>query len=202
MAMKKLECNWFDDSKYWWVSHVPRQPRPPLRAMIWFDVTTRNRSLGSLLRNSGFIILSVYTATDNPLTCLKMLSFPAQNWEKALRATKASLDRQTGQGQSRAASRIVPRLYLSDYWTARNAEKLSELGITHIISLLDFKPIDIPESIPQNRRLQITIRDAPDADILQHLDTTTAFIKNALEENEENRVLVSTWQFKFIRKTF
>ncbi|KAF9563932.1 phosphatases II [Agrocybe pediades] len=121
-----------------------------------------------------------------------MLSFPAQNWEKALRATKASLERKQGSG--RAATRVIPRLYISDYWTSTNAEKMNELGITHIISLLDFKPLKVLESIPLDRRLQITIRDAPDSNILQHLDNTTAFIKQALEENSENQVLVHCMQ--------
>ncbi|KDR80591.1 hypothetical protein GALMADRAFT_240917 [Galerina marginata CBS 339.88] len=117
-----------------------------------------------------------------------MLSFPAQNWEKALAPAKASL-KGSSSGYGRVASRIVSRLYLSDLWTATNSEKLSDLGITHVISVLEAKPT-LPGFISEERRLHLCIADVAESDILQHLDTTTAFIRKALEENEVNKVLV------------
>ncbi|KAJ3517746.1 hypothetical protein NLJ89_g302 [Agrocybe chaxingu] len=121
-----------------------------------------------------------------------MLSFPAQNWDKALSTTRVQL-RGYNKAFGRVASEINPRLYLSDYWTARDAEKLAELGITHVISVIDLKP-DIPEVIPHDQRLHIPIVDNSDADIREHLDTTTAFIASAFAENETNKVLVHCMQ--------
>jgi atypical dual specificity phosphatase len=112
-----------------------------------------------------------------------MLSFPAQRWQKVLSSVKSS-------GTLGVASLITPRLYLSDYGTARNSKKLEELGITHIISVIECRP-DLPEVIPQTQRFHLPLPDTPEANIVEHLDATTAFIKAALEENETNKVLVS-----------
>jgi len=87
------------------------------------------------------------------------------------------------------ASLITPRLYLSDYGTARNSTKLEELGITHVISVIEYKP-NLPEVIPQTQRFHLPLSDTTGANILDHLDASTAFIKAALEENETNKVLV------------
>jgi atypical dual specificity phosphatase len=119
-----------------------------------------------------------------------MMSFPAQNWQNALRATKASLNPSRNAAFGRLASQITPRLYLSDYWSARDTAKLESLGITHIISVLEFTP-DLPEIIPQDQRLHVALADIPEAKILDHLDATTAFILKALAENDGNKILVS-----------
>ena len=118
-----------------------------------------------------------------------MLSFPSQRWDKALGSTRSSLKRNTLPGYGRLASRITSRLYLSDLWTASNAEKLMELGITHVISVLEAKP-DLPDFIRQDRRLHLPIADQTGSNISQYFDTTTAFITKALEEDENNKVLV------------
>jgi len=116
-----------------------------------------------------------------------MLSFPAQNWQKML--TSPKIPGAFGTGSGRVASRITPRLYLSDYGTARNQNKLEELGITHVISVIEYIP-DLPEVIIQTRRLHLPLPDQADVNILEHLDATTAFITAALEENETNKLLV------------
>ena len=92
------------------------------------------------------------------------------------------------------ASLITPRLYLTDYVTAMNSKKLEELGITHIISVIEHKP-NLPDFIPEIQRHHLPLSDLPEAQILHHLDTTTAFIRRALEENETNKVLVSINRF-------
>lgn len=112
-----------------------------------------------------------------------MLSFPAQNWQKVHPSLKST-------SKLGVASQITPRLYLTDYRTARNSEKLQELGITHVISIVEFRP-DLPEVIPQTQRLHLPLSDTPESNILEHLDATTAFITAALEENETNKVMVS-----------
>lgn len=118
-----------------------------------------------------------------------MLSFPAQNWEKAAAVIKPS-PAPRGSGWGRLASRITPRLYLSDYYTAANSEKLTGHGITHIISVVESAPT-LPDMIRPERRLNIPLADNSEANILQHLDHTTAWIISALAENETNKVLVS-----------
>jgi hypothetical protein len=117
------------------------------------------------------------------LSLSKMLSFPAQNWQKARPSRKNS-------DTSGVASLIAPRLYLTDYSTARNSEKLEDLGITHVISITECRP-DLPRVIPQTQRLHLQLSDIPEENILEHLDATTAFITAALKENETNKVMVS-----------
>jgi atypical dual specificity phosphatase len=111
-----------------------------------------------------------------------MLSFPAQNWQKVLPSSK--IPSATG-----VASLITPRLYLSDYRTAQNSKKLEELGITHVISVIDLIPT-LPEVIPKTQRFHLPLSDTTEANILEHLDATTAFIVAALKENEINKVMV------------
>ncbi|KAF9054446.1 protein-tyrosine phosphatase-like protein [Panaeolus papilionaceus] len=93
----------------------------------------------------------------------------------------------------RTASKITPRVYLSDYWTARNANKLLDLGITHVVSVIEPTP-EIPEIIPQENVLHVAVDDLPEVDILSHLDETTDFIVAALKGNESNKVLVHCMQ--------
>jgi len=120
-----------------------------------------------------------------------MLSFPASNWDKQFALTKNAFSQKTS--FPRTASRITSRLYLSDYWTARDEEKLKTLGITHVISVIEREPA-LPAIIPLQNRLHLRLIDQPTVNILEHLDTTTAFIVSALEENESNKVLVHCLQ--------
>ena len=87
------------------------------------------------------------------------------------------------------ASQILPRLYLSDLATACDYDTLARIGITHIVSLLDWEPELLP---PKSNitRLHIHLADRFDTDILTHLPNTTEFIRNALDESKSNKVLV------------
>ena len=85
------------------------------------------------------------------------------------------------------ANEIVPRLYLSDLSTALDVDTLTRLGITHVLSILDFAPDLVPAAITH---LHIRLDDRFDADILQHLPQTTEFIRAALAGREDNKVLV------------
>jgi atypical dual specificity phosphatase len=118
-----------------------------------------------------------------------MLSFPAQKWSTALTSVSNKRDASNPRF-GRAASLIVPRVYLSDYFTARDTEALNRLGITHVISVIE-QDTDIPDCIPPERKLHIRIPDQADANILVHLDRSTEFITSALAENDSNKVLVS-----------
>ncbi|KAF9269078.1 phosphatases II [Marasmius fiardii PR-910] len=90
------------------------------------------------------------------------------------------------------ASLITPQLYLSDYLTAHDSSELSRLGITHVISVLEFD-VHIPDSIPEENKMHIRIADRPESDILIHLERTTEFIRAAVED-KNNRVLVHCFQ--------
>lgn len=125
-----------------------------------------------------------------------MLSFPAPRWRTALLATTVSSQSYRGLKLG-CASLITPRVYLSDYYTARDTKELSRLGITHVISVIELDP-EIPQSIPEKNRLHVPIADRPDVDILGYLGDTTEFIRMALEESEENVVLVCSIVFVFV----
>ncbi|THV06929.1 phosphatases II [Dendrothele bispora CBS 962.96] len=118
-----------------------------------------------------------------------------------------------------SASEILPQLFLSDYSTVLDVKELSRLGITHIVSVVAFEP-SIPDTIPVNpsssstpnkeddsssgsgdagrrvtlQRLHIRLEDAPEADLLSHLERTTEWIKRAVEESKDNKVLVHCLQ--------
>jgi hypothetical protein len=91
--------------------------------------------------------------------------------------------------RGRSASEVVPRVYLTDLFTARNKTQLSALGITHVISVLEHAP-KFPETHGL-RTLHIPLSDRSDADILAHLPATTSFIHDALAESPDSRVMVS-----------
>jgi atypical dual specificity phosphatase len=118
-----------------------------------------------------------------------MLAFPsnAPTWQSNLVTTEKSAPNSS---RGRAASLIVPRLYLSDYFTVRDEKSWSKLEITHVVSVME-QDVQIPDSIKPENRLQVRAADRSDVDLLEHLGGTTEFIRSALSENAENRVLVS-----------
>jgi len=67
---------------------------------------------------------------------------------------------------------------------------MTKLGITHMVSVMEHTPTTMPDVV----RHIVPIADRWNADILNHLDGTTEFIRSALAENEENRVLVHCLQ--------
>jgi atypical dual specificity phosphatase len=89
---------------------------------------------------------------------------------------------------ARIANRIAPRLYLTCLATAKDEILLTNLGITHLVSVIEKAPTFRP-TFPL-RTLHVSISDHTDEDILTHLPETTSFIRGALMENPKNRVLV------------
>ncbi|KAF5373296.1 hypothetical protein D9615_007487 [Tricholomella constricta] len=120
-----------------------------------------------------------------------MLSFSAPNWHTPLNAvtSQRSNRQRSAMGFGRAASPITPRVYLSDALTARNQDQLVRLGITHVVSIVEYNPT-IPDIIPAENKLHIRLADESKADILSHLPNTTEFITSVLAENKTNKVLV------------
>ncbi|KAF8479531.1 protein-tyrosine phosphatase-like protein, partial [Russula ochroleuca] len=86
------------------------------------------------------------------------------------------------------ASEVLPRLYLTDLFTARDEAQLTYLGITHVVSVIEHAPI-LPET-HSLRTLHIPLSDSSDQDILAHLPVAISFIHNALAEGPDSRVLV------------
>jgi atypical dual specificity phosphatase len=121
-----------------------------------------------------------------------MLSFNTPPWQMSL---LAAAQQRSGRRPSdgRTASEVLPRLYLTDLFTARDETQLAGLGITHVVSVMEHPP-----KFPQThslRTLHIPLSDSSDQDILAHLPVTTSFIGNALAESPDSRVLVSvSWR--------
>ncbi|KZW03996.1 phosphatases II [Exidia glandulosa HHB12029] len=91
------------------------------------------------------------------------------------------------QGWQLQANEIADRVYVSDVYTATSERALKDLGITHVISLVEANtrlPVDV------GAHLQIYIADNSKCDILEHFEDTTDFIRDALAINPSNRVLV------------
>ena len=121
---------------------------------------------------------------------MKTPSAASQNWQLAYRAATSHIATDGDARFGRTASLITPRLYLSDYFTARDEDTLARLGITHVVSVLEMEPM-LPARIPAENRLHVKLLDNTGEDILSRLDETTEYIKRALAENEHNKVLVS-----------
>lgn len=121
-----------------------------------------------------------------------MLAFPAPKWNTALLATTVTSKSYSGL-KAGCASLILPRLYLSDLFTAQDEKELQRLGITHVISVLK-SPVDLPSCIPDTNRMHIRIDDIGEEAILEYLDDSTEFIRTALNENPKNKVLVHCFQ--------
>ncbi|KAI0629367.1 protein-tyrosine phosphatase-like protein [Trametes polyzona] len=85
-------------------------------------------------------------------------------------------------------SEITSRLFLSGLYTAVDEAQLIAIGVTHIVSVIEHRP-KYPKTLTKLKTLHIPVEDSEYADILQHLDVTSAFIKSALEDRR-NIVLV------------
>ena len=112
-----------------------------------------------------------------------MLSFPQQKWQVVRTNILKNVPRSE-------VNLITDRLYLGSWVAAGDKELLTELGITHVVSVLEIEP-GIPDIIDKTNKLHIRIHDTPDSNILHHLEETTNFIKSAMEVDENNKVLVS-----------
>ncbi|KAF7317893.1 hypothetical protein MKEN_00877200 [Mycena kentingensis (nom. inval.)] len=122
-----------------------------------------------------------------------MLSFASPSWQTSFVAKTTGNNGFLGSGQTRVASLIVPQLYLSDYWTAHDEKDILRLKVTHVVSVIDREPT-LPDCIPAERRLRISITDRASANISEHLSQATEFISAAINESDKNCVLVHCFQ--------
>ena len=89
-------------------------------------------------------------------------------------------------GHAPRASLILPRLYLSDLATARRSGVLLDLKVTHIVSVMERAPKFTKDKATTERCsiLHVPLQDSFSVDVLSHLDETTAFIREALAQED------------------
>jgi atypical dual specificity phosphatase len=118
-----------------------------------------------------------------------MISFPSTSWQSSLiQQTTSRRPRDDADlSHGRAATAITPRLYLTDYYTARTPGNLARLGITHVVSAIEF---DITGVFPPHVQvLHVPVRDSAEEQIFRWFDPVVEFIKEALNK-EDAKVLV------------
>ncbi|KAJ7898054.1 protein-tyrosine phosphatase-like protein [Mycena leptocephala] len=72
-------------------------------------------------------------------------------------------------------SEITPRVFVADWFVAQNWDALDVLGVTHdIVSVCEIPPIVA--------HMHVCIVDLPIADISDHFEKTTKFIRDALAQ--------------------
>ncbi|KAF8605259.1 phosphatases II [Ceratobasidium sp. AG-I] len=84
---------------------------------------------------------------------------------------------------------ILPGLYLSSLVAARNPATLADLGITHIVTILDFPVSFSPWT---GHRLVLNLSDGTDSDLLSRLDECVDFTQGGIEGG--GKVLVHCMQ--------
>ena len=134
-----------------------------------------------------------------------MISFPASSWQTSLlqKTTTRRPRNSSNDSHGRVVSTITPRLYLSDLYSARAAAgNLERLGITHIVSAIE---ADVRRDFGDNVTvMHVPVRDEMNADITQWFDKVVKFIKDALDADEQHKVLVSghmlAWHCVTIRR--
>jgi hypothetical protein len=151
-------------------------------------------TISPLRRSPSIPQIPQLSPLPSPRPLRKMVPPNPQPWQVSLIgaiATQQRSGRRPPLGRGHTASEVLPRLYLTDLFTARDEAQLTSLGITHIVSVIEFAPI-----LPQTqslRTLHIPLSDDANQDILTHLPVTTSFISDALAEDPNSRVLVSSW---------
>lgn len=122
-----------------------------------------------------------------------MISFPSTSWQSSLiqKTTSRRPRNDEDPSHGRAATAITPRLYLTDYHTARTPGNLARLGVTHVVSAIDF---DITDVFPPHVQVfHVPVRDLAEEQICGWFDPVVEFIKEALDK-EDTKVLVHCFQ--------
>ena len=135
-----------------------------------------------------FFELSFLQQYQNSLPSIRQEELSEKQHEMRPKRSAAKYDK-------RVASKIAPRLYLTCLSTAKDVNQLTSLGITHVLSVLEDAP-SFPSSMSL-RTLHVSISDYDGEDILTHLPATTSFIRGALAESPNNRVMVRRESTKY-----
>jgi atypical dual specificity phosphatase len=118
-----------------------------------------------------------------------MISFPSTSWQSSLiqKTTSRHPRNDADQSHGRAATAITARLYLTDFHTACAPGNLTRLGITHVVSAIEFDTTGVFP--PHIQVLHVPVRDSVEEQICGWFDPVVEFMKEALE-NEDGKVLV------------
>jgi hypothetical protein len=118
-----------------------------------------------------------------------MISFPSTSWQSSLiqRTTSRRPRNDIDPSHGRAATAITARLYLTDFQTACTPGNLARLGITHVVSAIEFDTTGVFP--PHIDVLHVPVRDSAEEQICEWFDPVVKFIKEALD-NEDAKVLV------------
>lgn len=85
-------------------------------------------------------------------------------------------------GEPHSYDKIAENLYLGDKNAASDLDLIGKLKLTHILTVeLIPLPQLVSSSCPHLAILHIQIADVPEADLLSHLETTTRFLRKAVE---------------------
>lgn len=87
------------------------------------------------------------------------------------------------------ANEIIPRLYVSDMYTATDAPTLERLQITHVVSVVTDIGTYYPYP-PNVKLLHLPIIDTISSNIARYFDDAVEWIKNAMDEDESANVVV------------
>ncbi|KAG2747271.1 phosphatases II [Suillus brevipes Sb2] len=122
-----------------------------------------------------------------------MISFPSTSWQSSLiqRTTSRRPRNDADPSHGRAATAITARLYLTDFHTACTPGNLARLGITHVVSAIEFDTTSVFP--PHIHVLHVPVRDSAEEQICGWFDPVVKFIKEALD-NEDAKVLVHCFQ--------
>lgn len=87
------------------------------------------------------------------------------------------------------ASEIIPRLFISDLWTASDHDTLIRLGITHVISVVKHLDVSYFSSI---KHTWVPVLDRRGENLSQHFGRIVRKINKALDgkKRKNNKVLV------------
>jgi len=85
------------------------------------------------------------------------------------------------------ATEIIPRLYVTDMYTATDAPTLERLRITHVVSVVDQETYPYPSNV---KHLHLPIADEISSNMARYFDDVVEWIKNAMDEDESANVVV------------
>jgi hypothetical protein len=119
------------------------------------------------------LVLPQTTIISNSLPS-DMLSFNVPTWQISLLSAAQQRSGRRGQsspfGRGHTTSEVLPRLYLTDLFTARDEAQLTTLGITHVVSVIEHAP-----ALPQVQSLRTLHIPLSGSSAHRHPDPSTSY---------------------------
>lgn len=82
---------------------------------------------------------------------------------------------------------LFPRVFITNFFGAKNKKKLLSIGITHIVNCTNELPCPFESTIEY---LRIPVADNTHVQINSHFEEIVTWIDKALESNENNKILI------------